>query len=151
MFDQGKANSILELLAQGIPVSQVARQLQMGRRTIHDWREQNPEFAAQFARAKDLGYDAIADSIMEIADDEENDWCLTKKGVVVCDETAIGRARLRVDARLKLLAKWDPKRYGDRVQHDVDAKVHVTVDDPTLRATAVLLPSQAILPKPDDE
>ena len=26
----------------------------------------------------------------------------------------VARSRLRVDTRLKLLAKWDPKRYGER-------------------------------------
>lgn len=131
-FDQAKADVICERLSEGLPLSEIARQLNIGRRTIHDWREANSTFAAQFARAKDIGYDAIADSVLEIADDEQEDWALTKKGVVV-DETAIGRSRLRVDARLKLLAKWDPKRYGDRVAHDLDGELRITLTDATKR------------------
>src|SRR6478752_5433785 len=88
MFDEQKAEQITERIGQGIPVSQVARELQIGRRTIHDWREANPTFAAQFARAKLDGFDAIADEIIPIADD--------------ADPKAVDHARLRVDARLKL-------------------------------------------------
>jgi len=133
MFDEQKAEQIVEQLSHGVPVSQIARTMQMGRRTIHDWREQSPPFAAQFARAKDLGYDAIADSILEIVDDETSDT---------------DRARLRCDARLKLLAKWDPKRYGDRIQSEVDMTIRVQVEDPTARAVIV---AQQSLPPKDGE
>ena len=132
MFDEQKAEQIVEHLSQGVPVSQIARQMQIGRRTIHDWREQFPSFSAQFARAKDQGYDAIADSIIEIADDQSTDT---------------DRARLRCDARLKLLAKWDPKRYGDRIQSEVDMTIRVTIDDPTARTVATIAPKPA-LPNP---
>ena len=33
----------------------------------------------------------------------------------------IQRAKLRIDTRLKLLSKWDPKRYGDKL--DINANV----------------------------
>ncbi|HXD37446.1 MAG TPA: hypothetical protein VN624_12375, partial [Rhodanobacter sp.] len=31
-------------------------------------------------------------------------------------EDMLGHRKLRIDTRLKLLAKWDPKRYGDKQQ-----------------------------------
>ena len=30
----------------------------------------------------------------------------------------ISRSKLRVETRLKLLAKWDPKRYGDKITQE---------------------------------
>ena len=39
-------------------------------------------------------------------------WSL--KGEIT-DEVAIARARLRIDTRLKLVAKWNPKKYGDKL------------------------------------
>jgi hypothetical protein len=124
MFDEQKAEQITERIGQGIPVSQVARELQIGRRTIHDWREANPTFAAQFARAKLDGFDAIADEIIPIADD--------------ADPKAVDHARLRVDARLKLLAKWDAARYGDQlnVKHSGGVTFAVNVIAPTLATIA---------------
>jgi len=131
MFDEQKAEQITERISQGIPVSQVARELNIGRRTIHDWREANPTFAAQFARAKDDGFDAISDEVIEIADD--------------ADPKQVDHARLRCDARLKLLAKWDSKRYGDRITQDVDLTVRVAIADPTrqLRNAATTQPALA--------
>ena len=32
------------------------------------------------------------------------------------DSEHVQRSKLRVETRLKLLAKWDPRRYGDRLQ-----------------------------------
>ena len=41
---------------------------------------------------------------LEIADDREEDPA---------------SRRVRIETRLKLLAKWDPKRYGDRLQAEL--------------------------------
>ena len=38
-------------------------------RTVHDWREKDAEFAERFTRARDAGADAIADAVLEIADE----------------------------------------------------------------------------------
>lgn len=83
-------------------------------RTVSDWKRAHPSFATDFARAREEGFDALAAQCIEIADNEEHDWALTKKGPIV-NEVAIGRARLQVDTRLKLLAKWYPAKYGEKV------------------------------------
>lgn len=119
MFDQAIAEQITERIAQGEPLTHVAKELRIGRQTIHDWRAAVPEFAVQYARAKDAGYDAIADEIMAIADE------------CPADAEDVAAARLRIDSRRWLLAKWDPKRYGDRIQADVDLTVRVQIADPT--------------------
>jgi hypothetical protein len=128
-FDQAKADEICARLSKGETVSEIARQLQIGRTTIHDWRAENPQFFEQFARAKDEGYDAIADSVFEIADDGKRDYVVGEDGVYL-DRDHIQRSKLRVETRLKLLAKWDPKRYGDKMQHEGDLKIEVVIHDP---------------------
>jgi hypothetical protein len=87
-------------------------------RTVSDWKDTQEGFSADFARARQDGFDFLAAQCLDIADDEQHDWLLTKKGVITND-VAIGRARLQVDTRLKLLAKWDPKRYGERPSMDL--------------------------------
>jgi|SRR6185369_465000 len=126
MFDEQKAQAVVERVSGGTPVSQVARELSIGRRTIHDWREANPTFAAQFARAKLDGFDAIADDTLTIADD------------VPADTEEVQRAKLRVETRLKLLAKWDAARYGDQlnVKHSGGVTFAVNVIAPTIAAIA---------------
>jgi hypothetical protein len=72
--------------------------------TVSDWKARYPGFSVSIARAREEGFDAIAADCLKIADNT--------------DEDAQSR-RVRIDARLKLLAKWDYKRYGDRVGLDV--------------------------------
>jgi hypothetical protein len=45
----------------------------------------------------------------------------------VPDSEWISRSKLRVETRLKLLAKWDPKRYGDRLNLDHSGEMKVTL------------------------
>lgn len=114
-FTPEKATEICEKLSQGIPLAVICREEGMPAvRTVSDWKSAHPSFAADFVRAREEGFDALAAQCIEIADDEEHDWTLTKKGPVV-SEVAIGRARLQVDTRLKLLAKWYPAKYGEKV------------------------------------
>ena len=82
-------------------------------RTVSHWKDDHPEFLTAFGRAREEGFDSLASDCLEIADDERHDWKLSKKGAIT-DEVSIARARLRVDTRLKLLAKWAPKRYGEK-------------------------------------
>lgn len=108
VFDQ-----ICERIGDGETLSAICREPNMpARRTVYDWMEADAEAAAQFGRARDRGFDAIADSTVGIADD--------------CDDDPASR-RVRVETRLKLLAKWDPRRYGDRMQVAGDAGQPLTV------------------------
>lgn len=109
---------ICERLSKGEPLAAICRDDHMPAvRTVSLWKEEDKDFSADFARARDDGFDALAAQCMEIADDEQHDWVGSKKGNVT-NEVAIGRAKLRVETRLKLLAKWDPKRYGERLAVD---------------------------------
>lgn len=77
--------------------------------------------SALIARAREDGFDVIATDALRIADSDRicekvkygPDGEVVEKVIV----DMVDRSRLQVDTRLKLLAKWDPKRYGDKVQH----------------------------------
>lgn len=91
------------------------------KQTILRWLADSEEFRAQYARAKEFGAEAIAEDILEIADDGRNDWMekLDKEGQGagwILNGEAVRRSQLRVDARKWLLAKLAPKKYGDKVQ-----------------------------------
>jgi len=120
-FSPATADKICESLSEGIPLAEICRREGMPAvRTVSDWKRAVPEFSAAFARAREEGFDALAAQCLTIADDERHDWVMSKKGVIT-SEVAIARARLQVETRLKLLAKWAPKQYGDKlgVEHGV--------------------------------
>lgn len=131
MFDQGTADTICERLSKGEPLAVICRDLNVGRTTVYDWQRDNSAFAERIAHARTVGFDAIADEILEIADDGSRDYREDRDGGVLVDHDHIQRSKLRVDTRLKLLSKWDPKRYGDKLLTENDTKVEVVIRDLT--------------------
>lgn len=107
-------DAILARLAKGEPLAVICRSEGMpDRRTVNRWRSEDEDLDARFQEARDDGFDAIAAAALAIADDGSEDYKPGKDGPTL-DSEHVQRSRLRVDTRLKLLAKWDPKRYGDR-------------------------------------
>jgi hypothetical protein len=114
VYTEELVEEICDRLADGEPLRHICRSDGMPSwRTVYDWLGQNEDFAARIARARELGEVAISEQCMEIADDEQHDWVMTKKGTV-CNEVAVGRAKLQVWTRLQLLARWNPNKWGDR-------------------------------------
>lgn len=109
---------VVEGLAKGIPLTVLCAYEDMPTpATIRLWRDEDETFAIAYARAREDGFDAIAEECLAIADNTTHDTRLTGKDEgerEVANTEWITRSRLRVETRLKLLAKWDPKRYGDR-------------------------------------
>jgi hypothetical protein len=121
LYTQPLGKRICDRLSKGEPLAQICRDAGMPAvRTVSLWKESHPDFGANFARAREEGYDAIAAGCLEIADDAKNDWMET---FAIDDDASayklngehIQRSKLRIETRLKLLAKWDPKRYGDKL------------------------------------
>lgn len=82
--------------------------------SVYNWIDQDEDFAQRFARARDLGADAIASEALEIMDEQpERD----EKGRL--DPAQVQWQKNRAELRLKLLAKWSPKKYGDKITTDV--------------------------------
>lgn len=109
-------DEICERLSVGEPLRSICRSDGMPSwQAIYGWMGKDDDLSDRIARARQLGYDAIAEQCLDIADDERHDWILTKKGPII-DEVAIGRAKLQIHTRLQLLSKWSPKKYGEKVE-----------------------------------
>lgn len=107
--------SICEQIADGIPLREICRQPGMPAwRTVYDWVGADEAFAAAIARAREMGHEAIAEETVEMVDAEPERG---PDGKV--DPGWVAYTKLRVEHRLKLLAKWSPKKYGDKVQTEL--------------------------------
>jgi hypothetical protein len=82
--------------------------------TVRIWAENDAHLSRDIARAREAGFDQIAMDALNIADETHLDTKKREDGSETADTEWISRSRLRVETRLKLLAKWDPKRYGDK-------------------------------------
>jgi hypothetical protein len=102
-------------LSKGIPLAQICREEGMpGVQTVRDWMNADEAISVAIARAREDGEDAIAAQVLEIIDTPP-ERVQTQHGSSVIDGGDVANRKLRAEYRLKLLAKWNPKRWGDRV------------------------------------
>jgi hypothetical protein len=75
-------------------------------------------FREQYARARDIQLDVLADEIIHIANTQEIGEIITEKptGTEIKRADMIEHRRLKIDARKWYAGKLAPKKYGDR-QH----------------------------------
>lgn len=88
--------------------------------TVRQWALDDREgFYPHYAKAREIGYHAMADETIEIADDGTNDVTVDEEGHATTNHDVIARSRLRVDTRKWLLSKALPKVYGDKISQEV--------------------------------
>lgn len=118
-YSENIAAEICERISEGEPLRQICRDENMPAwRTVYHWLDTHADFQARFARARDLGHDAIAEEALEISNTplEGVRRKESADGIEITREDMLGHRKLQIETRLKLLAKWNPKKYGDKLE-----------------------------------
>lgn len=100
--------------------------------TVALWLASDTDLSEQYARAKEAQAEHMAEEMLDIADNAQNDWMerLDK------DEQGIGwqlngdhvqRSRLRIEARKWLMGKLKPKKYGEKLDVDLTDRRTVSI------------------------
>jgi hypothetical protein len=110
---EDKAQAICEWISLGNTLRQWCRENDIHYSTVYLWMEKDADFSQRFARARDVGHDAIADEALAIIDTFPVET-VSDSGSRL-DAGHVSWLKNRAEMRLKLLAKWNPKKYGDRV------------------------------------
>lgn len=138
-YTEELADKICDQVSNGIPLRVVCRTEGMPSwRTVYDWCNAHPSFATRLAHARDMGYDALAEEALDISNTPVSG---TKKvyssgadkdkdSMTVTEEDMLGHRKLQIETRLKLLACWNPKKYGNKVAvgGDEENPLKATVD-----------------------
>jgi len=144
---------ICKRLADGESLNSIGRDVKMPHKsTIIRWllatklgKDENkeeiyvpsyPEFRDLYRISREIQYTGYGDEIIDIADHSVNDYMEreNKDGSTdeVLNQEAIQRSKLRVETRLKVLAKVNPARWGDKVVHEnqgtVEHNHHGTIE-----------------------
>ncbi len=122
-FTQKLADAICEQLVDGKSLRTICSTAKMpGRSTVVRWLAENEAFRNQYARARELQADTLADEILDIADKAVLGEKLKKdgRGKVIERRTGdmVERSKLMIDARKWYAGKLQPKKYGERVALD---------------------------------
>ena len=109
------AAEICDRLSNGEPLRQICRsdpKFPVWQK-IYEWMVRDPALAGAIARAREVGQDAIAEEVYALV--ERDPERIMSEGGGRVDAGYVQWIRVQADIKLKLLAKWNPKRYGDRV------------------------------------
>jgi hypothetical protein len=143
------AQEMCNLLAEGVPLREICRKEGFPAwQTVYDWMVRDDQAVASgggvglsiaIARAREIGQDAIAEQIWldMIAEPER----ILSEGGGRVDSGYVQWQKAKAEIGLKLLAKWNPKRYGDKVTMAGDAEnpVKVEVESQAEQMMAALL------------
>ncbi|MFC0282541.1 terminase small subunit protein [Camelimonas abortus] len=120
IFTQLLADQICAELATGKSMRTMCRDEAMpSMSTVYKWLRERPDFSQQYVKAKAEAADALAEEILDIADDATGDWL----EIHDTDGFAAGyrlngehvqRSRLQIDARKWIAARLKPRKYGGR-------------------------------------
>lgn len=152
-------------LARGTPLTIICEALRaqgpFAQQSLYNWLRDDPEAKLAIEFGRDLGHDLIARECLEIADDTSNDWMHDEDGTARPNTAAVLRAKVRIETRLKLLAKWGPARYGEAktvklegevrqtVRHTIDPRLLPAEQREALRSLIEHAASAGLLPSPD--
>jgi hypothetical protein len=119
-FTLKAADGICERLAGGESLRTICASESMPpMATVFRWLAAHRSFREQYARAREAQADALADEILNIADDSTGDTYTDDDGVEHTNHEVVARSKLRVDARKWLAAKLRPKVYGEKLQQEL--------------------------------
>ncbi len=119
------AAEICQRLSNGEPLRQICRDDHMPAwQKIYEWMARDEELSGAIAQAREQGFEALAEEALMIADTPVfgQKQVMTDQGTATTVEDMLGHRKLQIETRLKLLAKWNPKKYGDKVQVGGDAE-----------------------------
>ena len=133
-----KAQEVVELIERGeslrnaLVIKWIDEKpvLRMSSSTFYKWLDRSVENAKQYARACEMRSDLLFDEILEIADDSSKDTVEIRdksgKLIKMEDKEWVNRSKLRVDARKFYISKVNPKKYGEKIEHEVKTDVIVS-------------------------
>jgi len=107
----------IELLSEGLGPVKICRELMITAMEYHQALSEDSDFELQAARAQSIGFDVMADSLLEM-NEQYGD---------------VQKARLQSDNIKFILSKRKPQVYGDRI----DINLTQTVDISAARAEAL--------------
>jgi hypothetical protein len=124
-YDPAICEKICERLAKAESLLKICEDSEMpGYSTIYQWKDKHPEFAEKLARAREDMADYISHQIIAIADEQDEDWTMTKFGPVFNKEAA-ARSRVRIDARLRMMQMLKPRSYDPAKKVELSGGVDI--------------------------
>jgi hypothetical protein len=103
--------------------------------TFYKWITENEIFEKLYKYAREIRSDVLFEEIIEIADTTEEGEVtkISERGIEVKKGDMTDHRRLKVDARKWVVARMQPKKYGDKIDvtsgdEPIKQSLNITVD-----------------------
>lgn len=130
-FTKELQEEMLERLSQGESARNICREAHMlswSAFCAFKRKPENKEFQDQYIVAWEDGLEAWEADLDKIAHDESRDLIPDGKGGFKSDNTAVNRDRLKIDTRKWIMCKRMPKKYGDKLEQEVNHTGSFTIN-----------------------
>jgi hypothetical protein len=128
-WSQAIADLICERLKGGESLNAICKDKDLPtENAVREWvHDDKHGFAANYSRAREIGYSRLAEEILNICDTPLIGTKTTSKatGVETTEGDMIEHRRLQVDTRKWMLSKMLPKIYGDKQQVELSGTVDI--------------------------
>lgn len=120
-YSEDLVDRICERIANGESLRSICEDDDMPSKTsVFNWLAKHEAFLTKYARAREAQAEALADEMIDIADNGTNDWMEKRSAdgeVIGWQENgeALRRSDLRIKTRQWVASKLLPKKYGDKV------------------------------------
>lgn len=112
-YNEEFAALVCEEISGGASLRSICRRENMpSQNSVFSWLRRFPEFASQYTRACQARADAMAEEIIDIADDGSNDTYANEDGDVQINTDVIQRSKLRVEIRKWIMARMSQEVWG---------------------------------------
>jgi hypothetical protein len=145
IFSPELASLICSRLAEGESLRSICRDENMpAASTVFGWLATDKAFSEQYTRACEARTNAMAEEILEIADDNSGDAITDPEtGAERMDAEFVARSRIRIDTSKWLMARMAPKKYGDKVTQEHSGPNGAAISTITeVRLVAVPIPER---------
>lgn len=121
IYTQDIADYICERIAtSSSSMNTICKEIDISVYSVINWLSESHvayrvNFSKDYALAKQLQGDYLAEELLDIADESDHDTEVGLDGKKVINHDAINRSRLRVDARKWAAAHLRPKKWGDKI------------------------------------
>lgn len=107
-------DDLVQWISNGKTLREFCRQDGMPNFSVmYDWEAEDKDFAQRIAHARLKGHDVIAEECAALSDTEPL-AVFDEAGNKRYDPGSIAWRKMQIETRLKLLAKWNPRKYGDK-------------------------------------
>lgn len=145
-FDPQDAETIYEALSEGRSLLSICEAMGIAYSTARRWEDDFPEHAAKSARARELGCHFLAEQCLQIADTPLEGIETTEEATTITEvgtggeinmqpatltktkrADMLGHRKLQIDTRMRLIGKWAPKLYGEKLELSGNQDAPLTV------------------------